>query len=75
MEQSKEELRWEALAEKYMPSAREYFYILRLALYHTKGIKTDSSFQVCQELVKLEKDEGAVYACACKILETLYKED
>ena len=72
---SKEEQRWTALVDEYVPSAREYFYILRLALFHTRRIKTDTSYQVCQELAKLGDDSAEAYACATEILKTLYKED
>ena len=40
------QLEWEKLAEEHTISAREYFYILRLALYHVAGIKTDNSYEV-----------------------------
>ena len=41
-----EQVEWEKLAEEHTISAREYFYILRLALYHVAGIKTDNSYEV-----------------------------
>lgn len=74
MEESKEERRWTELVDEYTPSAREYFYILRLALFHVKKIKTDSSYEVCQELAKQEDGAKEVYACATEILKTLYGE-
>lgn len=74
MKESKEEQQWTNLVDKIVPSAREYFYILRLALYHTKTIKTDTSYEVCQELAKLGDDDKEVYACATEVLKTLYKD-
>lgn len=58
---------WEDLVDKYMPSAREYFYILRLALYHVDGVHTESSYEVTQAYKSAE-----VYECAINILNTLY---
>ena len=60
---------WEELTEHYAISAREYFYILRLALYHVDGIRAESSYEVAQAL----KSAG-VYECAIKILNGIYKE-
>ena len=64
-----EQVEWEKLAEEHAISAREYFYILRLALYHVDGLKTDNSYEVAQAYKSAE-----VYACACNIIKALYKE-
>ena len=64
-----EQVEWEKLAGEYAISAREYFYILRLALYHVDGLKTDNSYEVAQAYKSAE-----VYACACNIIKALYKE-
>ena len=64
-----EQVKWEKLAEEYVINAREYFYILRLALYHVDGLKTDSSYEVAEAYKSAE-----VYACACNIIKALYKE-
>lgn len=60
---------WNGLTEYYPISAREYFYILRLALYHVDGVKTDNSFEVAQATKSPE-----VYKCAIKILKVMYEE-
>lgn len=62
------------LAGVYMVSAREYFYVLRLALYHVKGIQTDSSVETMEAIGKLEDESESVYKTACDILDALYKE-
>lgn len=51
---------------EYRTTAREYFYILRLAIYHIDGVATDKSIDV----VKHNKSPE-VYACAVKILKAM----
>ena len=57
------------LSDKYVISAREFFMVLRLALFHVLGIYAESSADVMKAT---ETDE--VWECACNILNTLYKE-
>lgn len=61
---------WTEASERYAVSAREYFYILRLALCHVAGIKTDSSYEVVQAM---ETATPEVYECALDILNVMYK--
>ncbi len=61
------ETKYNKLTAKYNVSAREYFYILRLAIYHIDGVKTDSSYEVAQYN---KSDE--VWDCAVKILKAMY---
>lgn len=61
---------WTEATERHAISAREYFYILRLALYHVAGIKTDSSYEVAQAM---ETATPEVYECAINILTAMYK--
>lgn len=61
---------WTEASERYAISAREYFYILRLALCHVAGIKTDSSYEVAQAM---ETATPEVYECAIDILNVMYK--
>ena len=62
------EQKFNDLTEKYSTSAREYFYILRLAIYHVDGVATDRSLDVARHIKSPE-----VYRCACNILNALYK--
>lgn len=64
------EKEYNRLSGKYKISAREYFYVLRLALYHELGIVTESS----TEAVQAEKTR-AVWECACDILNAMYKNE
>lgn len=61
---------WTKMTERYAISAREYFYILRLALYHIAGIKTDNSYEVTQAM---ETATPEVYKCAIDILTAMHK--
>lgn len=57
------------LTDEYAISAKKFFMVLRLALYHVLGTQADTSADV----VMAEKN-SEVWECACKILNTLYKE-
>ena len=61
------EQEYSSLAERYAISAREYFYTLRLAIYHVDGAKTDTSYEVAQY-----KKSPEVYWVACNILNAMY---
>lgn len=63
-------LAWTEASERCAISAREYFYILRLALYHVAGIKTDNSYEVAQAMGTATPE---VYECALDILNIMYK--
>ena len=56
------------LSNKYSLSAKKYFAVLKLAIYHIDGEYFDSSFDVMQH----EKSKE-VWALACDIIQTLYK--
>jgi hypothetical protein len=66
-----QEVAWLVATEHYAISAREYFYILRLALYHVLGVATDSSYETAQAM---ETATPEVYECAIDILSIMYKE-
>lgn len=63
---SKSEKEFNDLACEYCTTTREYFYILRLAIYHIDGVATETSVDVA----KYEKSPE-VYACAVKILKAM----
>lgn len=62
------EKEYNKLAGGYQISAREYFYTLRLAIYHVDGKKTDSSYEISQYPKSAE-----VYEVACRLLKALYE--
>lgn len=62
---------WTETSEHYAISATEYFYILKLALYHVADIRTDSSYETAQAM---ETATPEVYECATDILNLMYKE-
>ena len=62
------EQKYNDLSGEYAISAREYFYILRLAIYHVDGVATDTSVEVAQYAKSPE-----IYRCACNILNAMYK--
>lgn len=51
-------------------SAREYFMVLRLAIYHTDGKYMDTSSEVAQ----YNKSDD-VYKCAIRILQALQRKE
>ncbi len=57
------------LSDKYVISARKYFKVLGLALYHVLGTQAECS----ADIAKATKTDE-VWECACSILKTLYKE-
>lgn len=63
------EQQYNDLSEKYFISAREYFMILKLAIFHVDGELLEASYQVSQ----YSKSEE-IYKVACRILEAMYKE-
>lgn len=54
------------LADKYQITAREYFYILRLAIYHTDHKQLDTSAEVAQYAKTPDN-----YECAIKIINAI----
>lgn len=63
------EEQYNKLTEKYNISAREYFKVLNLAIYHVEGRNLETSYETAQYLKTNE-----IYKCACKILKAMYKE-
>ena len=59
--------KYDVLTTKYSVPAREYFMILRLAIYHTDGENLETSYKITQYDISNE-----AYESACKILEALY---
>lgn len=64
------EQEYDKLTEKYQISARKYFWVLRLAIYHVDGKDLNSSFETSQY-----PKSNEVYKVACRILEALYADD
>ena len=56
------------ISEKYKLSAREYFEILKLSLFHYYGVFYNTS----SEVVKADKDKK-VWKCACRIADAIYQ--
>lgn len=59
---------YDKLAGEYQISAREYFMVLELAIYHVNGVWTRTS----TEVVKAEKTPET-WERACIILNALYE--
>ena len=64
------ENKYHELTAKYQISARKYFWILRLAIYHVDGKEIDSSYHTA-----IYPSSPEVYEVACRILEALYADD
>lgn len=64
------EQRYHDLTAKYAISARKYFWILRLAIYHVDGKQLESSYEIATYPSSQE-----VYEVACRILEALYADN
>lgn len=64
------EQKYHELTAKYAISARKYFWILRLAIYHVDGKQLESSYEIATYPSSPE-----VYEVACRILEALYADD
>ena len=56
------------LTQEYCISVREYFYVLRLAIYHVDKVVTDKSIDVARYAKSPQ-----VYECGCKILNAMYR--
>lgn len=54
---------------EYSITAREYFMILRLAIYHIDKVYLEKSSEVARY-----DTSSKIYHCACNILTTLHKE-
>ena len=66
--ETKSEALYNCLTSKYNISARKYFWVLRLAIYHIDGKELNTSFETTQYAISDE-----VYKTACDILTTLYE--
>ena len=62
------EAEYDKLANEYAPTAREYFMILGLAIYHVDRVKLDSAFEISQH-----DASNKVFEVACKIIKAIYK--
>lgn len=62
------EQKFNDLTTEYSVSAREYFYVLRLAIYHVDGVVTEKSIDVA----RYEKSDE-VYRVAINILNAMYR--
>lgn len=61
--------KFERLAEEYSISAREYFMVLRLAIYHITGEYIESSYKITQYVITDD-----IYRLAIRVLRTLNEE-
>lgn len=66
---SSREKQYNDLSGEYSVSARKYFMVLRLAIYHIDGENLESSYEITQYP---KTDE--IYKCGVDILNALYKE-
>lgn len=64
------EEKYDILTTKHSISAREYFMILRLAIYHIDGENLETSYRIMQY-----GKSNEVYESACRILEALYEKE
>lgn len=60
--------KYDMLATEYSIPAREYFMILKLAIYHTDRKEMKSSYEVTKY-----KMNDKILNAACDILKSLYK--
>lgn len=60
------EQQYNDLTMRYSVSAREYFMILRLAIYHIDGVNKETAYEITQY-----SKSNEVYRCACEILKAL----
>ena len=58
--------KYEKLATEYSISAREYFMILRLAIYHITGEYLETAFDITQYVITED-----IYRVAIRILKAL----
>lgn len=58
--------KYNKLSEEYSTSAREYFMVLRLAIYHTTGKNLESSYEITQYPITED-----IYRTAIKVLRVL----
>ena len=63
------EKQYNDLTGEYNVSARKYFMVLRLAIYHIDGKNLESSYEVTQY-----PKTNEIYKCGVDILNALYKE-
>lgn len=60
------ETKFNTITKDKAMTAREYFYILRLAIYHIDHKQLDTSVEVAQY-----PKNAQIYECACRIAEAL----
>lgn len=63
---------YNALATEFVTSAREYFMVLGLAIYHTTSYRAERSVDVMKYLEKADNEEE-IYELACGVLKVLNK--
>lgn len=61
--------RYDKLATEHATSAREYFMVLRLAIYHITGEYIESSYKITQYVITDD-----IYRLAIRVLRTLNEE-
>lgn len=69
----KYETEYNVISTTHSLSAREYFMVLRLALYHIKGVYAKKSTDIIEQLSEYSKLAQAeeVYHCAVRIAKTM----
>lgn len=65
--------KYDELGLDLVVAAREYFMVLRLAIYHTDHYYAEKSTDVVQYL-NTNEDADGIYELACKILKALNQE-
>lgn len=63
---------YNTLATEFATSAREYFMVLRLAIYHMASYYAECSVDVMKYLKEADNEEE-IYELACGVLKTLNK--
>lgn len=63
---------YNTLATEFATSAREYFMVLRLAIYHMTSCYAERSVDVMKYLGEADNEEE-VYELACGVLKVLNK--
>ena len=63
---------YNTLTTEFATSAREYFMVLRLAIYHMASYYAERSVDVMKYLEKADNEEE-IYELACEVLKVLNK--
>ena len=64
---------YNTLTTEFATSAREYFMVLRLAIYHVASYYAERSADVMKYLEEADNEEE-IYELACGVLKALNKE-